>query len=350
MTDHLEDALRHKLRGMGADIDAASDLEQRIARKRAARKLRRSHQKIGAATGALVAAIAATVLVVMWPGGHSQQVTTAVPTLSGPPSTGLAGSGPATGDVSAGKFTRTVTLDDGAVTITPAPPNLQPQIPQTQAQVLVGSDSQVYMRGWTGAIGFAEVSINPKLASEVNHTPAWVAVIKQEAPFCPNTVSPSTPATTAPTPSWPPGYLAVIVTGNGTKVLDYHSRSQVCDFPAKGPSVSDATQLVSIPWQLVSLQGQTLTFRYHKPACDPYAAGMSRPSLYVGGNAKTGQWSLETFVEAPYTLTYHDLLNCGGSWATATTRIGPIPGAPGAPMPAVNVVNHAPTGPVGATT
>ena len=350
MTDHLEDALRQKMKGMAADIDAAWDLEQRIARKRAARKLRRSHQKIGAATGALVAAVAATVLVVVSPGGHSQRVTTAVPPPAGQRSAGQAGSGPATGDVSAGKFTRTVVLDDGALTITPAPPTVQPQIPQTQAQVLAGSDSQVYMRGWNGTVGFAEVSINPKLVSGVNHTAAWVAVIKQEAPFCPNTASPSTPATTVPTQSWPPGYMAVIVAGDGTKVLDYHSRSQVCDFPAKGPSVSDATQLVSIPWQLVSLKGQTLIFRYHKPTCDPYAAGTSGASLSVGGNAKTGQWSLEAFIEAPYTLTYHDLLNCGGPWATATTRIGPIPGAPGAPTPAVNIVNHAPTGPVGATT
>lgn len=347
MTNDLEGALRHKLRGMGADIDAASDLEQRIASKRAARKLRRSHQKIGAASGALVAAIGATVLVVVSLRGHSQRVTTAVPTLSGPRSTGPAGSGPATGDVSAGVFTRTVILDDGALTITPAPPTLQPQIAQTRAQVLVGSDSQVYMRGWNGSLGFAEVSINPKLASGVKDAPAWVAVIKQEAPFCPNTPSPSTPAATAPAQSWSPGYLAVIVAGNGTKVLDYHSRSQVCDFPAKGPSVSAATQLVSIPWQQVSLQGQTLTFRYQRPACDPYAVGMSGPSLSVAGNAKTGQWSLEAFIEAPYSLTYHDLFNCGGPWATATTRIGP---SPGAPLPPVNVVNHAPTGPVGATT
>lgn len=349
MTNDLEDALRRELRGLGADIDAASDLEQRIARKRAARRLRRSHQKLGAAAGAFVAATTAAVLVAVSPGGHSQRVTTAVPTVNGPPTTGPAGSGPATGDVSAGRFTRTVILDGGALTIRPGPPTLQPQIPRAQADVVVGSDSQAYMRGWNGAVGFAEVSISPKLASGVKDTPAWVAVIKQQAPFCPNMASSSTPAATAPAQNWSPGYLAVIVEGNGTKVLDYHSRSQVCGFPAKGPSVSDATQLVSIPWQLVSLQGQTLTFRYQKPACDPYTVSTSGPSLSVGGNAKTGQWSLEAFIEAPYTITYNDLINCGGPWATATTRIGPIPGG-GTPTPPVNVVTHAPTGPVSAAT
>lgn len=346
MTNDLEDALRRGLKDLGTDIDAAPNLEERIAHKRAARRLRRLHQKVATASGAAIAVIATTFAVALWPGGHPQRVTTADPTVTAPPAPGSGGSVPTAGDVSAGSFTRTVILDDGALTIRPAPSSLKPQVPLTQARVLVGSDSQVYNRGWDGVLGFAEVSISPNLASGVKETPAWVAVIKQAAPFCPNTAS---PATNAPTQSWSPGYLAVIVEDYGTKVLNYHSRSQVCDFPAKGPSVSDAMQLISIPWQMISLQGQTLSFRYQKPACDPYAA--SGPSLSVGDNAKTGQWTLEALIEAPYTLTYNRLVNCGGPWTTATTRIGPIPGDPGTPtLPVSNVVTHAPTGAVGATT
>lgn len=346
---NLEDTLRRGLTDLAAGMDAAPDLEQRIAHRRAARKLRRFHQKVVAASAAVVAVAVATVLATVSSGGHPQRVSTAVPAVTGPAVSGpasrqAAGSEPASGDVSAGRFTRTVILDGGTLTIRPAPSGSQPQITEAQAQVLVDSDSQVYSRGWDGAVGFGQVSISPKLAAGVKDVPAWVAVIQSRAPFCPNTRSASTPDT------WSPGYLAVIVEGDGTRVLDYHSRSQVCDFPAEEPSVSDATQLVSIPWQTVSLQGQTLTFRYQKPACDPYAFKASGPSLSTGGDARTGKWTLEALLEAPYSLTYRDIIHCGGPWVTANTWIGPIPGGPGAPAPPGAIeVTHAPTGPAGAT-
>ncbi|MCU4186219.1 hypothetical protein K6U06_17770 [Acidiferrimicrobium sp. IK] len=336
--------------GDRAGAGARPHLEQRSAEEQSASDLRRCARKLPAVVGALGVVAAATVPVADSSGIHPKRITTGALAATGPPVTVPAGSGPAAGEVAAGRFTRTVILDGGALTIRPAPRDLALQITQAKARVLVGSDTRVQGSGWDGDGGLAEVSIVPGLASGVQDMPAWVAVIKQGTLFCPLMRSATAVAATAPVRSWSPGYLVVVVEGGGTKVLNYRSRSQVCDFRPEGPSVSSAAQSVSIPWQMISLQGQTLTFRYQRPACDPYLAGISGPSLSAGGNARTGRWSMEAVIEAPYTLTYSGLLGCGGPWATATTGIGPILGGPGQYTPPVNVVSHAPTGPVGAST
>ena len=249
-----------------------------------------------------------------------------------------------TGDSASGRVIRSASLDDGAFTLRPAPGGVNPQIDQAQAKVLVGSDSQVYGRGWSGVVGFGEVSIGPKLTSGVNKLPAWVAVIQLPWPMCPEMTIPPRPVTAQRGLSYPPGYLAVIVEGTGTRVLDYHSRSQLCGNAAAGPSVRSATQIVSIPWRLVSLHGQIITIRYQDPPCDPE---MGIYSVDLGGNTKTEQGHTGVFILAPYGLTYNDLINCGGSWTTQTDNYGTGlgPGAPPALTP--KVVTHDPTGPVG---
>src|SRR6202034_3063904 len=113
--------------------------------------------------------------------------------------------------------------------------------------------------------------------------------------------------------------------------------------PATGPSISDATQTVSLPWQLVSLHGQTITVSYQAPTCDP---DLGQPSVDLGGDTQTEQTHFGLFIKAPFSLSYEDMLKCLGLWITQTYNygVGLAPGAPPALAPTTVIPD--PTGPV----
>ena len=290
---------------------------------------------------AILAVLATVLTVALSAGVRSQRVITVTPPAAGITTAPVA-SDPAD-DISNGKVIHIVGFDGGALWVRPAPATAHPQIDQAQAKVVVGSDSQAYGSGWNGSVGFAEVSISASLTAGVTNTPAWVAIIKLPYSFCPYMTIPTKPVANQPRLSYPPGYLAVIVQAR-TKVLDYFSRSQQCDFPASGPRVAPATQIVSIPWQLVSLHGHIVTVRYQDPACDP---DHGLYSVDLGGDTKTEQAHFGLFIQAPFTLSYGDLLACEGPWITQTYNyaVGLGPGAPPALVPIT--VTHDPSGPVG---
>jgi hypothetical protein len=179
--------------------------------------------------------------------------------------------------------------------------------------------------------------------------PAWVGILATNTADyqCPNAAVRPTSATTLPGTSSPLEYQAAVIEGSGTQVLNYTSRASVCSSPPTGPSVTNGVQVVSIPWQLIALHGQTITFRYQDPTCDPYTG------LYTMGlsnDTKTGQGNLAIWIQAPYSLTYTDLVQCGGPWTTTSADFGVETGTPGAPPPPTpKNVTHDLIGPIGAS-
>ena len=98
---------------------------------------------------------------------------------------------------------------------------------------------------------------------------------------------------------------------------------------------------MSVPWQLMSLQGgTTVNFRYEEPSCLPphTAASFDGGSL---GNVNSGVASLIVEIDEPY-----DLPACAQVWPAATTYLYP-PVPPGQSAPRYSRVEHVTTGPVG---
>ena len=259
------------------------------------------------------------------------------------------------GDVLAGRFVRTVTIDNGAFLVRPAPAGTQPQINQAEAEVLLESDTGTGgapfgcspERGGSCVIGFGEVSITQALVQGAHNVAAWVGTLTTPTYdfSCPNETLPPSHAVGSRSAIYPWEYEVAVLEGSGTPVLNYTSRASVCGNTATGPSLTRGVQSVSIPWQLVALHGQTIMFRYQKFPCDPYPGV---PNMALGADVKTEQGSVGIYIEAPYSLTYGELLKCGGSWTTTSADFGPQSAGPGAPPPPTpKVVTHDPTGPVG---
>jgi hypothetical protein len=237
-----------------------------------------------------------------------------------------------------GRFVRSAELDDGALVVSPPPGQTSPELSQHQAEVLFGSDPQV-MGAFHGALlGYGLVSVEPGLGVDLTDVPAWVGLVWGGVYHCPAMTVPTAPTTTsAPQPT--PGYQAVIIS-DSHDVFDYQSRGSACDSPVRGPSASPASETTSVPWQLVSLQPGTVTFRYQVPSC---LASISPSSTSMGGNAKTGRGVLSVELTLPFNRR-----SCPTVWRQTSTLFAPPlgPGAP--PPPHYTTVAHGPTGPVGA--
>lgn len=146
-------------------------------------------------------------------------------------------------DISDGRFTRTVSLDGGALTIRPAPSNAEPGIGQAEAQALVGTYSQSLTpfgcstSGPRCLIGFGEVSINPHLLSGASEQATWVGIriISTGSIGClPVDYQGSTYR--GPSPPWL--YQVSVVDGSGAEVVHYTSRASTCGKAPRGPYVS----------------------------------------------------------------------------------------------------------------
>jgi hypothetical protein len=327
MTDHIEGSLRQTLHRLSESIEAAPDLENRIAAKFTFRR-RRRRNRAAIASAAVVTLTGFAIALAFKTDPSTERLRTAQSPVSD--SVNAAGSAPSASDIQGGRFTRTVILDGGGLSVRPASTNLQSEITEAQARVLVASDSTVYGKGWSGDLGFAVVSIAPELTGGIANSPAWVALIPQGVPLCPLDHAHAAPSAASTSATEDPGYLAVIVEGSGQRVIDYRSRYQVCNYPAQGPMVSAG-----------------MTYRYQVPACDPDANEASGPSIAVSGDAE-GQSIMEAMINTPYNISFNQLMSCGGPVKTGVAEIGPLPSNTNAPPP-IDVVAHAPTGPVGAS-
>jgi len=259
-------------------------------------------------------------------------------------------------DVVDGRFVRSVTLDGGALVVGPPPPSAQPVTDQADARVLIRSDAQgpspfgcAPEQPDSCVFGFGDVTISPALGKGLDKIPAWIGAAAHSTSGynCPAETSTPPSAVVDAAKASPFLYQVAVLEGSGRTVLNYTSGASVCGFPATGPTLDSGSQSLSIPWELVSLSGQTITFRYHDYSCDPDPAVQS---MRFGGNVKTETGSLGIYINAPYSVTYSELLGCAGPWITSSGTFGPETGSPDAPPPPEpTIVTHEPTGPVGAT-
>lgn len=243
---------------------------------------------------------------------------------------------PSQADVAAGRFVRSAELDDGALVVSPAPGGAVPKISQQTASVLFGSDESIRGSSAGHLLGYGFISVEPSLGAPVNDAAAWVGLVWGGATSCPAMTAP-TGSTTTTVPPPTPGYRAVIII-DPRQVYDYQSRGSSCGGPATGPDANVASEVISVPWQLVSLQMSSVTVRYQVPAC---LVGV-QPEPSLGGNTNTGQGTLTIELILPFSRQ-----SCPDVWRQADVPFGP-PRGPGAPpFPRLKNVSHGPTGPLG---
>ena len=195
-------------------------------------------------------------------------------------------SSPAGGAASNGRFTRTVNLDAGNLTINPPPKTAHPAISAKLAECNLRAaltdegfpvEYEIQLAGLT--FGLATVSIRDSLltghssmqgisGTGLPHPPAlhayhqrlaWVAIIQPAiVSSCPSTTSSARPA--ASPPPWSPdvaklpGYQVLVIDADtGADGLDYAaSRNENCFAGIQQPSLTPAVEDVSVPWTLVS--------------------------------------------------------------------------------------------------
>lgn len=250
---------------------------------------------------------------------------------------------PASAHVAGGRYVNSIELDDSGLVVTPAPSSRRPSIGERAADLLFRSDEAVTGIHRGALLGFGLVSIRASLTDDhfprLHATPAWVGLAWGGVTSCPARPATTTPSSPPPTP----GYTAVVVLGSGRTVLAYASRTSSCGEPPAGPGVSQAPEVVSVPWRQIALSGHTVTFRYQGSSCDPAAPPM--PQLL--GNAYTGEATLSVLLDVPYPDAA-----CPATWSTDSASSQPSlpPGAPVPPgRPAVaplRGVAHGPMGPV----
>ena len=279
----------------------------------------------------VLAAIAAAALSAC---GSSPSVSTQAPP---PPARGQAvDQPPLQADVVAGRFIRSAELDDGALRVSPASAHAEPKITQQQARVLFGSDESIRGSSAGHLLGYGIISVQPSLGAPANDTAAWVGFVWGGATSCPAMTAPTGPTTTTVPPPTP-GYRAVIIV-DPREVYDYQSRGSSCGGPATGPDANAASEVISVPWQLVSLQMSSVTVRYQVPAC---LVGV-QPEPSLGGNTNTGEGTLTIELTLPFNRQ-----SCADVWRQTDIPFGPPPGPGAPPFPHLKNVSHGPTGPLG---
>lgn len=256
------------------------------------------------------------------------------------PSTAPA-SPPSVSAIRSQRFLRTVELDNGQLTVSPAPNRQSAAVGFSTATTLVRSDLAAAGMSLDGGLGFGDVTIASRLTGSslpaVHDSPAWIGFLTGGATACPAQVPGTTAAKGNPPPT--PGYTAIVILGRGRTVLAYKSRTSICSEVPTGPTVSEQPQVLSVPWTLVSLAGTRITYRYRSPSCQ----GAPTPLPRVSGNVTTGAAVLDVQLDVPYADS-----GCSFRWRTATVLAGPgaTSGSQPPGLPRVTKLEHGPTGPV----
>jgi hypothetical protein len=239
--------------------------------------------------------------------------------IANPPARPQVG-GPVNGAASNGRFTRPVSLDEGALTIAVAPANAHPAISAQLAECNLRAgltaegfpiEQEAQLTGLT--FGLATVTVEDDLLSghtltsgtgSGTPTPparhayhrrlAWVAVVRPEIKSsCPtrstSTVPPTAPASPPTRPALP-GYQVLVVDANtGADGFVYvASRNANCIDAVEPPALSPAVENVSLPWTLVhrGAAGYSAAINIAVRACDgggdansSFLADRDRPGL-----------------------------------------------------------------------
>ncbi len=238
---------------------------------------------------------------------------------------------PSQARVADGRYLTAVALDDGTLTLVPAPTTVQPLLSQARARQLFESD-EIAGTGSAGdtIFGFGLINMASALTPghiKIHQTPAWVGFEWGQAPIpCP--LSTASPPGGPTFPDSATSYRGVAIVGTGRTVLEYDSRgSPVCGGPVTGPSVKPGIQHLSLPWRVTSVTAKDITIEYQAPSCTVIGSGGPAVGSSSDGEATT----IEVDLYAPYGTG-----TCPLAWRS--WPIGPVPN----PTDLV----HAPTGPI----
>jgi hypothetical protein len=147
-----------------------------------------------------------------------------------------------------GRYTSTVKLDGGVVTISPAPKRVRPETNEAEAETKAWATENIL--GYRAvAFGFGLVTIEQHTAGvpRVTELPAWVglAYVNGATFSCPMIRG------TGPTklPALPSDGFAAAVIGDraGSPAVVYKARSEACGRVGKS-SLANALEAVSVPW------------------------------------------------------------------------------------------------------
>ena len=174
-----------------------------------------------------------------------------------------------------GRFIQSFTLDNGAMTVRPAPKSMKPTRTESQAATEIWATSRVVstQRRFVG-FGLATITIKVKGVPVVKSLPAWIGVTySNEAQSCTAMSGPPKKLT----PPHSDGYAAVILGDRrASPAVVYTAGADVCN-RYRPASVQDALEIWSVPWTF-SRPGVVAV---HYPNCaqwDSTAAGFSPTS------------------------------------------------------------------------
>jgi hypothetical protein len=241
--------------------------------------------------------------------------------------------------VANGRYVRAVALDDGALTITPAPASMRPVGSAPAMETLLWSTAQL-QSSESQDLGFGLVSVRSPIGpgGPIHDLPAWIGISSDAriASSCPEF---DERTTHPPLPKLPSaGEMAVIVGDpTGSPAVVYRAQSAPCGSLIKA-SISPAEQLLSLPWsQVAPISDGQVTISFEVPACG------SSTGWSVGGT-----WKARVIAVSAIKLIDASSVSCVPARAT-TMSIGLPPGEePGAPpvlTPQTTAVLHGPTGP-----
>jgi hypothetical protein len=263
-------------------------------------------------------------------GGSSYTDSLTPPVSSLPTRVGSGGPGvlPSAAAVRDHRYVRAVTLDAGRLSVVPAPSDEQPTFSMATARAALTSSANPSLQGLhSGSVfGFGLVSIDsstPGDTTVVRRLPAWVGFAWGGASSCP---AESATSTTSPA-SIPPssGYTAAVVgAATGTPALVYTAAGSTCGSAPTGPTVSAATETLSVPWTPTGpVRHGKLTVSYTAPSCATLAKAGGQ------GNLRSGTFTLTVDVAVPF-----DRARCAGrAEHTTTVQLLPTHLPPGSPTP-----------------
>jgi hypothetical protein len=240
--------------------------------------------------------------------------------------------------VDGGRFVAPVELDDGTLLVEPPTADEQPTISEAQAATEIWASSAFtgYHQGFL-AYGVVTITMSAPGVPTVTSLPAWVGFAMGNAASCPAMTAPTRPTTTEqPAPT--PGYSAVVIgAGSGVPAVAYRARGALCGAPPTGPTVSAASEVLSVPWVATGplVPNSPAVLQVTLPSCGAL-------------NGYEAEGSPSSFTITVPAVVPDDRSTCQGTkTGTVTVQIGAPPGARGLPpMSSTAAITHGVLGPL----
>lgn len=190
-----------------------------------------------------------------------------------------------------GRFVRTVELDGGALSISPAPASMKtpPNAESIANEIWATSQLQGYSKRWpattSSSFGYGIVTIvrNESGVQVITKQAAWAGLARLHSAFhCP--LESGIPSTKQLLKRAPSSGLAAVVVGqpSGSPALVYIARSVRCGrlYPA---SVSGADEQFSLPWKLVGNVGaSSVAVEVTPPPCGHIVGNAVTATTHAG--------------------------------------------------------------------